>query len=179
MRLETGDTTNDLNDTATPNGPACSSVDPSLGLVSDVQAALRAQEPNSSAPAPAEADAKPERDTMRPEQQVIQDAWEAIGQDGVATDPPGASRKLYSGLVQVVKTHGEEKVREWVTYLQREKVRPPDGATPWLWFCAEMRRAMNQPWTWNGSRGVAKPQQKSADQVVWCNGEVDFRKYVA
>ena len=82
---------------------------------------------------------------LTPTQQAIQNAWEAFGQTGIATDPPESKRRRYSGLVRLVQEHGIPVVEEWCAWLRTHPETVPEGSPPWPYFCTRFKQAMAAP----------------------------------
>jgi hypothetical protein len=128
----------------------------------------RARPPAFGSPdAPPEPEPEPEPPSLNPQQQAIQDAYEAFGLQGVATDPPGAKRNLYSGLTAAIAAKGIPLVQEWVNWLRDNRPQAiPEGAKRWPYFCSQFHKAMNQPWTWQGSNGRSRASPRLPKRIA-------------
>ena len=82
---------------------------------------------------------------LTPTQKAIQNAWEAFGQTGIATDPPQSKPRRYSGLVRLVQEHGIPVVEEWCAWLRTHPETVPEGSPPWPYFCTRFKQAMAAP----------------------------------
>lgn len=128
-----------------------------------VQEQEHIEKADTSAPDGAPLDPAP-KVRQTPECLAIQAAYDAFPLSGVATDPKGAPKRLYSGLLQLIKARGLPQLAEWTRWLKSHPQTVPDGADPWAYFCAEFRKAMGPFPEFHKAGGAGTKGASAADQ---------------
>jgi len=118
--------------------------------------------------APPDGDAALVEETKRdpgddtPTQAAIRELWVAFDFGDLPRSPKG-----YSGLLDLVGTHGIPKVLRFAEYVRGYAVELPEGADGWKYFCKKFREGMNRDFEWDpeAKKARASPGKEPSAQT--------------